>query len=120
MTPKWIHAVAAALLVSAAAPLPAFADAQGDQIRAACAVDYKRFCFGTMPGGGRIVACLGQHMAELAPLCAKIVGVGQACAEDTKKYCANVSPREGGLKRCLEQQAAKLSPRCASTLAAAR
>lgn len=81
--------------------------------------DYKRFCFGTMPGGGRIIACLGEPMAELAAVCAKTVGMGQACVEDCKKYCPDASPQDVGLKRCLEQ-AAKPSPGCASTLATAR
>jgi hypothetical protein len=29
--------------------------------RAACQADYDKYCKGTMPGGGRIIACLGKN-----------------------------------------------------------
>lgn len=107
-------------LLLACLPLPAATDELTDQMRAACMSDYRRFCFGVMPGGGRIVACLGNRMAELAPQCAKVVAFGQACVEDYKQYCPNASPQNGELKRCLEQQRAKLSSGCARVLTAAQ
>ena len=42
----------------------ALADAQ-----AACAGDVQRLCAGVPPGGGRIVACIKQHQAELSDGC---------------------------------------------------
>ncbi len=35
----------------------------------ACRPDYERFCANVQPGGGRIVACLKPHFAELSPSC---------------------------------------------------
>ncbi len=34
-----------------------------------CKTDYTRFCSTVRPGGGRIIRCLGQHSADLAPEC---------------------------------------------------
>lgn len=36
---------------------------------AACQGDIKMLCPQIKPGGGRIIACLGQHKAELTPSC---------------------------------------------------
>jgi len=36
---------------------------------AACQGDIKKLCPQIKPGGGRIIACLGQHKAELTPSC---------------------------------------------------
>jgi hypothetical protein len=41
--------------------------------RAACQTDYDKYCRGTFPGGGRIIACLDKHYADLGPACQKII-----------------------------------------------
>ena len=38
-------------------------------MRQACAADFKTFCSGVQPGGGRIRACLQQNAAKLSPGC---------------------------------------------------
>lgn len=93
-------------------------DSAQQQVKAACKADYRRFCFGTMPGSGRILACLGKHVAELSPLCGQVVGIAQLCAEDRKTHCASASPGKGELKSCLEANRAKLSEGCARVLPA--
>jgi hypothetical protein len=35
----------------------------------ACEPDVQKFCKDAKPGGGRILRCLGEHEAELAPAC---------------------------------------------------
>jgi hypothetical protein len=40
---------------------------------AACRPDYDRFCKGTMPGGGRVRACLDAHAAELSGPCTQAI-----------------------------------------------
>jgi hypothetical protein len=41
--------------------------------REACKADYEQFCKGTIPGGGRVIACLGKQDAKLSPACRKVV-----------------------------------------------
>lgn len=41
--------------------------------RAACKGDYDQFCKGTMPGGGRVLACLQKNTDKLSPACKKVV-----------------------------------------------
>jgi len=41
--------------------------------RAACSGDYDKFCKGTMPGGGRVLACLAQNNDKLTAACKKVV-----------------------------------------------
>ena len=41
--------------------------------RAACKADYDAFCKGTMPGGGRVIACLSKHDGKLSAACKKVV-----------------------------------------------
>ena len=41
--------------------------------RDACKADYEKFCKGTVPGGGRIIACLNKQRGELADACKKVL-----------------------------------------------
>jgi hypothetical protein len=41
--------------------------------RAACKGDYEKFCKGTMPGGGRVLACLNKQNSHLSAACKKVV-----------------------------------------------
>jgi hypothetical protein len=41
--------------------------------QAACKADFQKHCKGTVPGGGRIVACLNKQYAELAAPCKKVL-----------------------------------------------
>ena len=43
------------------AAMPAFAQDMTAEQRTACMGDYERYCKGTMPGGGRIIACLNKN-----------------------------------------------------------
>jgi hypothetical protein len=35
--------------------------------------DYEKFCKGTTPGGGRIIACLSKSNDKLTPACRKVL-----------------------------------------------
>lgn len=41
--------------------------------RAACKGDYEQFCKGTMPGGGRVLACLSKQNDKLSAAGKKVV-----------------------------------------------
>ena len=41
--------------------------------RSACMGDYEKFCKGTTPGGGRIIACLSKSSDKLTPACRKVL-----------------------------------------------
>ena len=41
--------------------------------QAACKDDFQKYCKGTVPGGGRIIACLNKQYAELAAPCKKVL-----------------------------------------------
>ena len=66
---KILVAAAFALLMSAPAIAQEFTATQ----RAACKGDYDKYCKGTMPGGGRVLACLSKQGGNLSASCAKVV-----------------------------------------------
>jgi hypothetical protein len=52
---------------------PALAQDFTAEQRAACRGDYNKFCKGTRPGGGRVLACLGRQYGGLSETCKKVV-----------------------------------------------
>ncbi len=61
--------IAAVLCTSGAA----FSQEMTAEQRNACMGDYEKFCKGTMPGGGRIIACLAKSSDKLTPACRKVL-----------------------------------------------
>jgi hypothetical protein len=47
--------------------------AQTADKRGACKADYDKYCAGTMPGGGRVVACLNKQHDQLSDACRKVL-----------------------------------------------
>ncbi len=47
----------------------AFAQTASSDPRGACKADYEKYCLGTTPGGGRIVACLNKQRNQLSDAC---------------------------------------------------
>jgi hypothetical protein len=50
---------------------PAFAQSPTAEQREACKGDYDAYCKGTLPGGGRIIACLNKQRDKLSDACKK-------------------------------------------------
>jgi hypothetical protein len=60
----------AGVLVAGSASAEASVDkATRDALRSACRADFSRLCSNTMPGGGRGLACLKEHAADLSSDC---------------------------------------------------
>ena len=55
----------------------AFAQDFTAEQREACKPDYEKFCKGTIPGGGRIIACLNKQRDQLSSACKQIVDAQQ-------------------------------------------
>ena len=47
--------------------------AQTTDQRGACKADYDKYCAGTLPGGGRVVACLNKQHDQLSAACQKVL-----------------------------------------------
>ena len=62
--------IATAILCAAPA---AFAQELTAALRDACTGDFEKDCKGTMPGGGRIIACLNKSADKLTPACKKVL-----------------------------------------------
>ncbi len=63
----------AVLIVAVAISGAASAQTATPDQRGACKTDYDKFCAGTVPGGGRVVACLNQHYSQLSETCRKVL-----------------------------------------------
>jgi hypothetical protein len=46
--------------------------------RGACKADYDKYCAGTPPGGGRVVACLNKQQNQLSDACKKVLASRKA------------------------------------------
>jgi hypothetical protein len=69
------RAVLVVILISLSAP--AIAQDMNAEQRAACKGDYDKFCTGTMPGGGRIIACLAKQSDKLTDACKKVISAAE-------------------------------------------
>ena len=52
--------------------------AQTTDHRGACKADYDKYCAGTLPGGGRVVACLNKQQNQLSDACKKVLASRKA------------------------------------------
>ncbi len=68
-----LKSVFVAIVLAASLSGPVLAQSLTAEQRAACQGDYDKFCKGTMPGGGRIIACLDKQHDQLADGCKKVV-----------------------------------------------
>jgi len=63
----------AVLVFAIACSGAAFAQTAAPDQRGACKADYDKYCAGTMPGGGRVVACLNKQHDRLTATCRKVL-----------------------------------------------
>lgn len=96
-------------LVLWAAMAPA-AWAQGAGAAQACHTDATQLCPGVQPGGGRVLACLKQHEAELSSGCKAALPRIAQCAAQVQQVCGNGGSRE--MRSCLKAHRDELSAAC--------
>ena len=70
-----LHAVILACAIGVCGQ--AFAQTPTPDQRGACGADYQKYCTGTQPGGGRVVACLNGHRDQLSAACKKAIDSGK-------------------------------------------
>ena len=86
-----------------------------------CATDIQSLCAGVKPGGGRILACLQQHVAagELSVGCStilsKAIWVARECASDIRQFCPSATYANVG--DCMRPHLGQTSPTCQSAMA---
>ena len=66
---KWVVSLTAVAFIGS----HGIALAQTAAEREACEADFQQFCSGVAPGGGRIIACLREHVYKLTPQCKTVV-----------------------------------------------
>jgi hypothetical protein len=71
-------AAAAAHAVPVAPPPQMSPREQMHVLRGACGSDFQKFCPEVQPGGGRAIACLRTHAAQLAPQCQSALSAAAA------------------------------------------
>jgi|SRR6516164_10966422 hypothetical protein len=86
-----------------------------------CATDIQSLCAGVKPGGGRVLACLQQHVAagELSVGCStilsKAIWVARECASDIRQFCPSATYANVG--DCMRPHLGQTSSTCQSALA---
>ena len=86
-----------------------------------CATDIQSLCAGVKPGGGRVLACLQQHVAagELSVGCStilsKAIWVAKECAGDIVQFCPSATYENIG--DCMRPHLGQSSATCQSALA---
>jgi len=90
--------------------------------RLPCAADVKKACADVDPGGGRIVACIKEHLKDYSDVCktrlSAIAATTKACREDVEKQCGSVSGRVRKAK-CIMGALTDLGDACKDSIAAA-
>lgn len=109
MTSRWqMWMVGLALSMGAAAPVAwAQATGGGGMATDGCKADMRRLCSGERPGGGRVVACLQQHEADLSPACKATLPRFVQCSAQVQQLCGEGRPRE--LRACVQQHRSELA-----------
>ena len=88
-----------------------------------CGADIATYCPAILPGGGRIVKCLNDHIKDLSSSCRKLVHRNSkmrtaffACNADASRYCSGIMPGGGRIISCLKDSKDKISNVCKKAL----
>lgn len=79
------------LLTPAQAQVPSEMRTEALSLMRVCRADYDRLCSDATPGGGRILACLQSHAAQLSIACAQAIPRAQTLRD--RAITAGVMPK---------------------------
>lgn len=85
-------------------------------IAKACGVDVRKHCRGVEPGGGRVVACLQSHEAELSVACKAQLPQAAQCQQQVLKLCGDGTREQQ--RACVESKRGELASACGALTAA--
>ncbi len=84
-----------------------------------CTTDVQSLCAGVKPGGGRVLACLQSHVADLSVGCStilsKAIWTAEQCAADIHQFCPTAT--FGNVSDCMRPHLGEASSSCKSALA---
>jgi Cysteine rich repeat len=114
---KFVHL--GALLLSGAASLAQAQTAglRDSSLAKACATDLRQLCASVKPGGGRVLACLQSHEAELKPLCKAELPKLASCQQELTRLCGDAKPEQW--RSCFASKREQFSADCRHMVPAA-
>eukprot|EP00164_Ancoracysta_twista_P000217 GFYU01000314.1.p1 GENE.GFYU01000314.1~~GFYU01000314.1.p1 ORF type:complete len:453 (+),score=163.64 GFYU01000314.1:26-1384(+) len=83
-----------------------------------CTADLQTHCKDVRPGGGRLIKCLKDHLAEITPDCKKQIfshNFGE-CSDNVSVLCKTVAPGGGRIRNCLLNNFQHLDQKCSDRL----
>src|SRR5215203_1655541 len=88
-----------------------------------CTIDIHAYCTDIQPGGGRVAACIKEHMGDFSPACkSRLIGaiVGtRECAADVKAQCTGAGLTSKEITACLSETLPNLGNLCKTAILAA-
>lgn len=106
--PAWIAALLGLGLSSSV--LAQSAGLRDSPIVKACGSDAHKRCRTVEPGGGRVVACLRSHEAELSAACKAQLPQAAQCQEQIAKLCGDGTRKQQ--RACVESKHGELAVAC--------
>jgi Cysteine rich repeat len=101
----------AALLISVTSLAQAqTAGLRNSSLFKACGADLRQHCANVAPGGGRVLACLQSHEAELKPACKAELPQLALCQQELKRLCGDATPEQS--RSCFADKREQFSAAC--------
>jgi Cysteine rich repeat len=107
-----------ALLIGASSLVQAQSAGMRDSSLAkACGTDLRQHCASVKPGGGRVLACLQSHEAQLTPSCKAELPKLTLCQQELRRLCGDGTPEQW--RSCFASKREQFSADCRNMTPAA-
>jgi Cysteine rich repeat len=107
---RWLCAAGLLLIATTSAFAQTAATTPPGNLGQTCGPDLRKHCATTMPGGGRMLACLQSNEAQLTPVCKAQLPAMAECRDEAVKLCGDVSPR--AMRSCFAAKREQFSAAC--------